>query len=526
MDDSLHPPTPFQSRAAARLDEQANSHPADTAARLTLALAAAGLGEWSFDLGELAWRGDARHDQCFGHAGGAWTVEQLLAHFHPEDRNHASERIAEALDARAPLRFEARACCEDGSVHWLEVKGVFTADQRLIGVVADISERKQLAQDLQDAGRKKDEFLAMLAHELRNPLAPISAAAQLLALGHADARMTQKAGAVIDRQARHMNHLLDDLLDTARVTQGVVSLAMRRLDLKHVIAAALEQARPLIEQRRHHLNVQLDPCAAWVTGDEERLIQVLVNLLNNAAKYTPEGGLISVRLDCEDGRAYVQVSDNGVGMDAATAANAFDLFTQGARSSDRSAGGLGLGLALVKNLVERHAGQVFAHSEGKGYGSSFKIILPLLEEKRHASRDPVFDAPAVDSDAAAPSGHGLRILIVDDNRDACEMLGIVLGNAGHQVDLAFTAGAAIERAQQHWPQVFLLDVGLPDMNGYELARHLRLQQPQAANTLMIAITGYGSPADRAHSAAAGIDHHLTKPVDPAELEKLLASVSG
>ena len=514
------------SRDISAVREAIDSQP-ETAARLQFTLGATQLGEWDFDLETGDWARNLRHDQCFGHAGGsdAWNLETLLAHIHADDRARVAGLFEVAIAERAPLRFDARVCWDDGSVHWINLQGscyrsasLTRHTDRLIGIVADITDRMLLTEALHDASRKKDEFLAMLAHELRNPLAPISAAAQLLAMGRADASMMQKAGAVIDRQARHMNHLLDDLLDTARVTQGLVSLDMRRLDLKRVIVDALEQARPMIEQHRHHLNVQIDPCPTAVHGDDKRLVQVLVNLLNNAAKYTPDDGLITLRLDCVDGQAQITVADNGIGMDAGTVSNAFALFSQATRSSDRSAGGLGLGLALVKNLVERHAGTVQAHSEGKGRGSKFVVGLPLL--------DGAADVRERERDGVAPSSAGpaLRVLIVDDNRDAAEMLGMVLENAGHRVELVFNAQDAIDRAQRMPPDVFLLDVGLPDMNGYQLARRLR-DIAACRGATMIAITGYGSPADRALSREAGIDHHLTKPVDAAMLDRLLLQVS-
>lgn len=496
----------------------------ETSARLQFTLAATSLGEWGLDLANGNWERNLRHDQCFGHAKGApaWTLAILLAHIHGDDRARVSALFDGAIVSHAALQFDARVCWPDGSVHWINMQGSCyrnnhwpERNDRLIGIVADITERMLLSEALHDAGRKKDEFLAMLAHELRNPLAPISAAAQLLALGRGDARMMQKAGAVIDRQARHMNHLLDDLLDTARVTQGLVTLDMQRVDLKHIIADAVEQARPLIEQLHHHLSVQLDPCNAEVSGDAKRLVQVLVNLLNNAARYSPAGGNINVRLECIGAHARITVSDNGVGMDDLTLASAFTLFSQAARSSDRTAGGLGLGLALVKTLVERHGGSVTAHSAGKGRGSALVVKLDLLGGGARA--------PLAVALAAPLAAEALRVLIVDDNRDAAEMLGMVLATGGHHIDLVFNAADAIARALHARPDVFLLDVGLPDMSGYELARRLR-RLPGGADATIIAITGYGSAADRASSSAAGIDHHLTKPVDASQLGRLLDQV--
>ncbi|MDB5961899.1 MAG: hypothetical protein JWP59_3193 [Massilia sp.] len=505
----------------------------ETAARLQFTLAATGLGEWDLDLDTGAWQHNRRHDQCFGHHDGApaWSLAILLDHVHLDDRARVQALFDDAIARCAPIHFDARVRWGDGSLHWINMQGSCYRSAhrpdlrdgqctRLLGIVADITERMLLTETLHDAGRKKDEFLAMLAHELRNPLAPISAAAQLLSLGGADERMTQKASAVIDRQARHMNHLLDDLLDTARVTQGLVTLEMRRVDLKRVIAEALEQVRPAFEKMRHQLDVQLATCATVVDGDGKRLVQVLVNLLDNAAKYTPGGGAIAVRLDCSGGHADITVSDNGIGMDEATLGSAFTLFSQAVRSSDRSAGGLGLGLALVKAMVERHGGQVSARSDGKGCGSRFVVRLPLrdgagmvTEAAKGAAQDAAQQAPA----------RPLRVLIVDDNVDAAEMLGMVLEGAGHQVALAFNGAGAIAQAASAVPDVFLLDVGLPDMSGHALAVRLRAMAGGARATI-IAITGYGSPADRAASSAAGIDHHLTKPVDPAALARLLEQV--
>ncbi|WP_426194424.1 hybrid sensor histidine kinase/response regulator [Massilia sp. DWR3-1-1] len=505
---------------------EAIDHDLETAARLQFTLAATRLGEWEIDLVTGAWLHNERFDACFGHPPGApsWNLAALLARIHPDDRARVASVFDFALANCATLHFDSRICWHDGSVHWITMQGSCyrsalrpDSHPRLLGIVDDISERMALTETLRDAAHKKDEFLAMLAHELRNPLAPISAAAQLLALGGANERMTQRAGAVIDRQARHMNRLLDDLLDTARVTQGLVSLDMQRIELKHIIVDAVEQARPMIEQHRHHLNLQIAPGPVCVEGDDKRLVQVLVNLLNNAAKYTQDGGTINLRLECADCRACISVSDNGIGMDASTLANAFTLFSQADRSSDRTAGGLGLGLALVKTLVERHDGQVRARSAGKGMGSEFVVSLPLSSgECAIADRG---EPPAPASIAPAP----LRLLIVDDNRDAAEMMGMLLAEAGHQVALAFNGVDALCHAGRSWPDVFLLDIGLPDLSGYELARAVRAM-PGGVDATIIAVTGYGSPADRAISRQAGIDHHLTKPVDIDQLAQLLAQV--
>jgi PAS domain S-box-containing protein len=491
--------------------------------RLQFTLDVAEFGEWDLDLGTLTATCTPRHDRCFGYTdvGPDWTVERMREHVHPADRALVDAAMQAARDGSRPLRFECRVVWPDGSIHWISAHGSLYRsagrNDRLIGLVSDITERMRTTEALQAASRNKDEFLAMLAHELRNPLAPISAAAQILTMGCADQALTLKAGAIIDRQARHMNRLLDDLLDVSRVTQGLVQLDITRLDLKRVVADAVEQARPMIEQYQHQFTVQLDPSPAFVVGDDKRLVQVLANLLNNAAKYTPRGGNVVLRMTCADGLARISVKDDGVGMAADTLEHAFELFSQAARSSDRSTGGLGLGLALVKSLVDRHGGTVSGHSAGKGCGSEFVVALPLAA----AGAAPV-PAPS-DAAGMAPAAPMLRLLIVDDNRDAAETLGMYLEAAGHEIHIAYDGADALARVAAIHPDACLLDVGLPDMSGYQLARRLR-DLPAASRAEMIAITGYGSKSDREHSADAGIDHHLTKPVDTTLLTHLLADI--
>ncbi len=492
-------------------------------ARLQFTLDVAEFGEWDLDLVTLNATRTLRHDQCFGYTEALpeWNVALMLEHIYPADRALVEAAFAASFDGSRPLRFESRVVWPDGSIHWISANGSLYRsagrNDRMIGLVSDITERMRTNEALRDANRNKDEFLAMLAHELRNPLAPISAAAQILTMGRADQALTLKAGAIIDRQARHMNRLLDDLLDVSRVTQGLVQLEMKRLDVKRVVADAVEQARPMIEQYQHQFTVQLDPSPAFVVGDDKRLVQVLANLLNNAAKYTPRGGNVVLRMRCADQQAFISVADDGMGMAADTLEHAFELFSQAARSSDRSTGGLGLGLALVKSLVERHGGTVSGHSAGKGRGSEFVVTLPL------AGAEAAQPLPAGGIDAA-PASAALRLLIVDDNRDAAETLGMYLEAAGHRIDIAFDGADALARAAAIRPDALLLDVGLPDMSGYALARRLR-ELPETRGAVMIAITGYGSKGDRDESANAGIDHHLTKPVDSAVLRELLAQVA-
>ncbi|WP_416397244.1 ATP-binding protein [Allohahella sp. A8] len=382
----------------------------------------------------------------------------------------------------------------------------------------DVTQRKRIIEKLKETDQRKDEFLAMLAHELRNPLAPISAAAELLQSRQIDASEIQQTSEVISRQVNHMTSLVDDLMDVSRVTRGLITLADDMLDVESIVSAAVEQVRPLVDARRHQIQVLVPPSQLWVQGDLKRLVQVLSNLLNNAAKYTPEGGNIEMSARAEDSEVVFVVSDNGIGMPPELIPSAFELFTQAKRSSDRSPGGLGIGLALVKRLVELHGGNVSAESPASGKGSEFTIRLPrVVPNGREAS-------PAVDVSKAPNDSSTLKVLIVDDNVDAAVMLAMLLEAAGHSVSVEHSSEKALERAETERPDVCLLDIGLPDMDGNELARQLRKRSGTACSTL-IAVTGYGQDKDREKTAAAGFAHHLVKPVNVPELMTLLSELS-
>ena len=366
------------------------------------------------------------------------------------------------------------------------------------------------------ASRAKDEFLAMLAHELRNPLAPISAAAEVLALTQPDNPKVARISGVITRQARHMTGLIDDLLDVSRVTRGLVELERRPVDLKQVASEAVEQARPLLEARAHEFTLGLPAQAAFVQGDHKRLVQVLGNLLNNAAKYTPEGGSVVLRVEVNHQQVSVMVVDNGVGMSAELISRAFELFTQASRSIDRSQGGLGLGLALVRSLVELHQGSVSARSPGEGLGTTLTVKLPRL-----AGEETGAPSTAAAQPDYAPGG--LRLLVVDDNADAAQMLAVFMETLGHQVTVEGDARKVLDLATAFAPDACLLDIGLPHIDGYELARRLRAG-PRTRHAVLIAATGYGQEEDRARTAAAGFDHHFVKPLDLAALAQLLSTI--
>jgi signal transduction histidine kinase len=392
--------------------------------------------------------------------------------------------------------------------------------------MADTLQKKETARSLAErelraADQRKDEFLAMLAHELRNPLAPISTGAHLLKLLHSDNAQITQTCAIIARQVEHMTSLVDDLLDVSRVTRGLVSLSTQPLDLKKVVDDAAEQVRPLINARRHRVVLDLPQEPAMVQGDHKRLVQVVGNLLGNATKYTPEGGHIQLRLTREYDQYIVTVSDDGIGMDPALVERVFDLFTQAERTPDRSQGGLGLGLALAKSLVELHGGAVGAYSAGLGKGSTFTVRLPRLVE-----------AAPVEARSAMPSIERrgepvppLRILLVDDNKDAVQTLQLFLEAAGHQVQVAYRAKDAVEAARAFRPDVCLLDIGLPDFDGNELARRLRAS-PEAANATLLALTGYGRTQDREAASSAGFDHYLVKPVNTVRLTQILGSIAA
>ncbi|MCD2517606.1 ATP-binding protein [Massilia sp. G4R7] len=387
---------------------------------------------------------------------------------------------------------------------------------RSINGMLDRLHRQQ--EHLQREHRRKDEFLAMLAHELRNPLAPISSAAQLLRVLFANEPRIRQTSEVISRQVAHMTHLVDDLLDVSRVTRGLATIEQADVELGAVLREAVEQITPLIEARGHRLTVDIAGQPLPVCGDRTRLIQVAANLLNNAAKYTPDGGELRVALRQEGEMAVLRVEDNGIGIGPDLLPVVFDLFTQAQRTPDRAQGGLGLGLALVKKLVELHGGAVEAHSGGAGQGSSFTVRLPLL-----AAGHGMVATPA----AAAGTGmaEASRILVVDDNVDAADTLAMLLDTAGHRVTVVHSAQAALEVAGRETFDFILLDIGLPDMSGHELAPALK-RLPCCADAVLIAVSGYGQEQDRRMSREAGFAAHLVKPILADELMATIARLEA
>ncbi len=477
------------------------------------------LGDWELDLATGVTRTSLRHDECFGYTTPfeQWQYADFMAHLHGDDRARVDAEFQAAVTHHSVWQTECRVIWPDGQVHWVAIFGsVHLADgvaDKIAGIISDITARKHAEEEMRLEARRKDEFLAMLAHELRNPLAPIAAAAGILALGRSDADQVKKTSAVITRQVNHISSLINDLLDVSRVTRGLVALDSIPVDVKAAVADAIEQVRPLVEARHHRLEVHLAAASALVAGDKKRLVQVLSNLLNNAAKYTPEHGRIVLSMAVHAHEVVLCVEDNGIGMTDEVLGSVFGLFTQAERTADRSQGGLGIGLALVKSLVELHQGTVAVASAGLGHGSKFSIHLPRLESQALPPAAAAPDAVA----ALAPR----RILVVDDNVDAAQLLAMFLEANGFDVAVEHDAVRALALAEATAPDVCLLDIGLPGMDGNELARRLR-QLPRMAGATLVAITGYGRQQDRETAFDAGFDHHFVKPVAFDDLLAVLA----
>ena len=413
----------------------------------------------------------------------------------------------------------------DGRIVEVEfVSNVYNVDHQAVIQcnIRDITERQQLlraraqAEASTDLHRRKDEFLAMLSHELRNPLAAIVSAVHVLDLQEHEHPLQAKATGIIKRQVGHLTVLVNDLLEVSRVLSGRIQLHQEDVDLRAIVQRALETVRPSIDERDHEVSISLPIDPMLVHADSIRLEEVIVNLLNNAAKYTPQGGHIWLGLQKDQDDALLSVKDTGLGIDRELLPRVFDLFTQAQRSLDRSQAGLGVGLTVVRKLVEMHGGTVEAQSEGLGQGSEFIVRLPLLTSTAPRPE-------AVSDERAKRSETSGRVLVVDDNSDAADSVAILLAGAGHEVRVAYSGNSALELAVDYRPDVVLLDIGLPEMDGYEVARRLR-QQVEINHTKLIALTGYGLETDRQRSKEAGFDYHLVKPVDLGTLQQLLGRI--
>lgn len=494
----------------------------DSQADLNRAQAVGQIGSWRLDFGrnELRWS-DENH-RIFGIPKGTpLTYETFLSIIHPEDREYV-DRMWEAALHGAPYDIEHRLVV-NGEVKWVREKAEleFDAAGSLLsgfGTTQDITELKSAEQALTEADKRKDEFLAMLGHELRNPLTPIRNAAHVL--GRLETREPQVRWAreIIERQVIHLTRLVDDLLDVSRIARGKVTLHQETLLLADMVDQALNLARPLIEAKQHRLELRLPERPVSLRGDPVRLAQVLLNLLDNAAKYTPEGGLIELEASVEGERIEIKVRDNGIGIPGDLLPRVFDLFHQGERTLDRAQGGLGIGLTLVKRLLDMHGGQIEAASAGTGLGSEFTIRLPALADTVKAAN--------TEAAQTSPATVACRVLVVDDNPVVLDSMAVLLTIEGQDVRTASNGATALELARGFHPQLVLLDIGLHGMDGYELARRLRDQQDPDEGLYLVAVTGYGHEEARMRSREAGFDLHLVKPVQPEAICALLVEIGG
>jgi len=423
-----------------------------------------------------------------------------------------------AIAHRTAVSNEIEIVRADGSVVYVQndVEPLYDTHGEIYGCVSvcvDLTDRKLAEMGLRDADRRKDEFLATLSHELRNPLAPIRSALEIIRLARGDEELVEKARATMERQLSHLVRITDDLLDVARITQNKVHLRRERIDLRVVVQSAIEATRPMIDANGHTLSVQAPEHPIWVDVDFTRIAQAVSNLLSNAAKYTEPGGYIGVTAASDATSATVIVSDTGIGIPAALLPRIFDMFTQLQAHRDRTYGGLGVGLTLSRRLVQLHGGAITASSEGPGRGSQFALRLPLESAEQMAEARPGGGA----TDARNPP---CRVLIAEDSPDAAEMLSLMLGIKGHDVRVAADGEQAVAIGRAFEPQVAFVDIGMPRMDGFEVARQLR--ELLGDRVLLVALTGWGQDEDRRRSREAGFDHHLTKPPEPDVLEQLIA----
>jgi PAS domain S-box-containing protein len=488
-----------------------------------IALDAAELGTWRYDIAIGQVELDARARAHYGIAAAVVGIDEILARIHPEDLPAVRRTIVAAVNPRvkSAVNLEYRVVRAQAATRWLSTSGSVRFEMTdgteravfAIGTTRDVTEHRRTQERLHDADRRKDEFLAILAHELRNPLAPIRTAVGILRAQNVPEVLQVRARDIIDRQVAHMARLVDDLLDVSRLSRGQISLQRSAVSLGEILDAAIETARPLIEERRHTLTERRTTRSVVLDADLARLSQVFANLLNNAAKYTPPGGAITVEV--ADGPGYVEicVSDTGEGIAPDQLERIFGLFAQGGGSSGSSAGGLGIGLALARTLVELHGGVITVDSAGPGAGTAFTVTLPIVE-----------DAAAVE--ATAPPGpaiaatRGRRVLVVDDNTDAADTTALLLQAADCVVRTAYDGGQALRELASFMPDVVLLDLGMPGLDGVEVGRRIRAL-PSGASIKMIAVTGWGQEESRKRTRLAGFDAHVVKPVNPDALLRMV-----
>jgi PAS domain S-box-containing protein len=501
---------------------------ADARSRLEATLVAGAIATWTWDIPNNRLFADANLARLFNLSpsdaeGGL--LDKYIQSIHPDDRPRVSAALERAVKGGEDYEADYRIVQAGGSVRWVTARGRTERDGsgravRMPGVLVDITERKRLEDELRDTDRRKDEFLATLAHELRNPLAPIRNSLQILKMPGVSSATVRQTRDMMERQVEQLVRLVDDLMDVSRVMRGKIELRREAVELASIVARAVETAQPLIESQGHRLVISVPHESLLLDADPIRLSQVVGNLLTNAAKYTEANGRIWLDAEQTGGQVVLKVRDTGIGIAPDLVPRIFDVFMQVDYAATRSQGGLGIGLTLVKNLVELHGGTVEAHSAGLGQGSEFVIRLPLLvgrppvhpeAEKRGQSQDP-----------ARASGH--RLLVVDDNQDAAVSLAMLLRLQGHEVQVVHDGAAALELAKAYRPAMVFLDIGMPGMDGCEVARRLR-QQPGLENVVLAALTGWGQQEDRRRTAEAGFNHHLVKPPDPKAIEGVLSSLA-
>jgi PAS domain S-box-containing protein len=491
--------------------------------RLGLALEAGQMGVYDLDLvaGALWW--SPQTYAVFGVDPERFvpTPESVADLIHPDDRPGFMQRRAAAIANHLPLAHEIRIVRGDGAVRWIAHRGKTEYDHagkavRTFGVAMDITDRRNAEDALRDADRKKDDFIATLAHELRNPLAPIRNAAHVLRRKELAPAKIAWCGDVIERQAAQMSRLLEDLLDVARMARGQVQLRRERVLLKAVLEQAIETAQPLIDGAGHTLEARQSTEPIEIDGDPMRLAQVFSNLLINAAKYTPRGGRIAVAVERDGSDVVVRVSDTGIGIAPAQMPHIFAMFGQVQSALDRSRGGLGIGLSLSKKLVELHGGRIHALSAGVGRGTEFVVRLPIGSAPRTQA------ATSAGAAQRRTQGGAKRVVIADDLRDNADSLAALLGSLGHEVHVAYDGAEALRLAEALRPDVVVLDLGMPALNGLDVCRRIRAA-PWGGAMRIIAHTGWGQDEDRRRTRAAGFDHHVVKPVDLAALDALLRS---
>ncbi|BFT31375.1 hypothetical protein D210916BOD24_25510 [Alteromonas sp. D210916BOD_24] len=495
--------------------------------RRRLALEAShSFGIWDWDIKQNIFTADERLGELFNlsaeEAEQGVAIEVPKQYIHPDDLDANNAAIQESIDKGTPYNQEYRILQKDGSIRWASFRGrvIYNSDgepERFPGVGVDTTRERNAIDALQEADRRKDEFLATLAHELRNPLAPIRNALEILQSD--DYSHTQKSEAFgrVERQVNQMIRLVDDLMDVSRITRGKIKIHRKAVNLCEILGTAIETIQPLIDEKQHTLSVEKVATPIWVNGDLIRLSQIFSNILNNAAKYTPPGGSIEVRINADAEKVTISVQDNGAGIPIDKQETVFDMFTQVEGALERSQGGLGIGLTLVKRLTEMHDGNVTVYSEGAGTGTRFEVTLPTIKNMS-SSNSTQRKKPQVANKAIEK----LNVLIADDNQDAAITMGWILEAKGCQVKVVEDGPSALKAVQSFTPDLILLDIGMPGMNGYDLC--IALQQDKSLeHAIFVAQTGWGQPSHIQRSKEAGFAHHLVKPLDLSDLEPIVAS---